>query len=137
MARSRKARVQDVHDIALSMPHVTRYPDTDNAIYQVGSKSFVFFRNPRPDAVDPGTGERYDDVICFWVPSEADKQALVESDGPWFTTPHFDGYRAVLLRGSRIGEVTVDELREVIQDAWLTRASKTRGRQWLAEQGLR
>jgi hypothetical protein len=42
------------------MPHVTVYPGAgDNPIYQVGGKSFVFFRNPRPDAVDPETGERY------------------------------------------------------------------------------
>jgi len=44
----------------------------------VGGKSFIFFRNPRPDAVDPGTGERYPDVIVFWVASEADKQAMVQ-----------------------------------------------------------
>ena len=40
-------------------------------------KSFVFFRNARPDAFDPETGERYDDVIVIWVGSEVDKQALV------------------------------------------------------------
>jgi hypothetical protein len=36
----------------------------------VGGTSFVFFRNPRPDAFDPDTGQRYDDVIVFWVPDE-------------------------------------------------------------------
>ena len=46
----------------------------------MGGKSFIFFRNPRPDAVDPETGERYRDVIVFWVPSEADKQALVQDE---------------------------------------------------------
>ena len=50
-------------------------------IYQVGGKSFVFFRNPRPDAFDPETGERYDDVIVFWVADEADKRSLVEDPG--------------------------------------------------------
>ena len=80
----------------------------ENPIYQVGGKSFVFFRNPRPDAVDPVTGERYPDVIVFWVPSESDKQALVQDPGsPFFTTPHFDGHPSVLVRGSRIGELTV------------------------------
>ena len=44
---------------------------------QVGGKSFVFFRNPRADATDPETGERYADVIVFWVGSESDKQAMV------------------------------------------------------------
>lgn len=102
-------------------------------VYQVGRKSFVFFRNPRPDAVDPVSGERYDDVVVFWVGSEADKQALVQ-DGrtPFFTTPHFDGHPSVLLRGSRIGELSRDELVEVVQDAWLARASPARARAWLA-----
>src|SRR5207248_1213320 len=58
--RSRRARVEDVRDLALGMPHVTVCHGTrGNPIYQVGGKSFVFFRNPRPDAVDPETGERY------------------------------------------------------------------------------
>jgi hypothetical protein len=93
----------------------------------------VFFRNPRPDAVDPVTGERYPDVIVFWVPSESDKQALVQDPGsPFFTTPHFDGHPSVLVRGSRIGELTVAELTEVIEDAWLSRASRARATAWLS-----
>jgi hypothetical protein len=40
-------------------------------------KTSSFFRNPRPDAVDPDTGGRYADVIVFWVESGADKQALI------------------------------------------------------------
>jgi hypothetical protein len=94
----------------------------------------VFFRNPRPDAVDPETGERYEDVIVFWVPSEADKQAMVQDEAsPYFTTSHFDGHLSVLLRASRIGDLTRAELAELIQDAWLSRASGRRGRQWLSE----
>ncbi len=93
----------------------------------------MFFRNPRPDAVDPVTGERYPDVIVFWVPSESDKQALVQDPGsPFFTTPHFDGHPSVLVRGSRIGELTVRELTEVIEDAWLSRASRARAAAWLS-----
>lgn len=117
------------------MPHVTVYPGTEHKpVYQVGGKSFVFFRNPRPDAVDPGTGERYDDVIVFWVPSEGDKLAMVQDESsPYFTTPHFDGHLSVLLRASRIGEIAYDELAEVVQEAWLSRASATRRSAWLAE----
>ena len=93
----------------------------------------MFFRTPRPDAVDPHTGERYDDVIVFWVPSDGDKQALVQDPGtPFFTTAHFDGHPSVLLRGSRIGELDRSELAEVVQDAWLARASKRRAADWLA-----
>jgi len=130
---SRPARVEDVHEVALAMPHATvEYGTGENPVYQVGGRSFVFFRNPRPDAVDPDTGERYPDVIVFWVASEADKQALVQDEmSPFFTTAHFDDHPSVLLRASRIGELTPDELAEVIQDAWLSRASARRAAAWL------
>jgi hypothetical protein len=134
MARSRAARVEDVHELALAMPHVTvEQVSEDRPVYQVGGKSFIFFRNPRPDAYDPETGERYLDVIVFWVGSEADKEALVQDESsPFFTTPHFRGHRSVLLRASRIGELSRDELAEVVQDAWLSRASARRAKDWLA-----
>ncbi len=134
--RDRPATEADVHDIAASMPHVTRVegPTAGNPIYQVGGKSFVFFRTPRPDAFDPDTGERYPDVIVIWVESEADKLALVQDpDSPFFTTEHFSGHLSVLVRASRLAEVGVAELRELIQDAWLSRASKRRAANWLAE----
>jgi hypothetical protein len=135
-ASQRPARVDDVHEVAAGMPHVTvERGSGDNPVYQVGRKSFVFFRTPRPDAVDPGTGERYPDVIVLWVPSESDKQALVQDPGsPFFTTPHFDGHPSVLVRASRIGELTRQELVEVVQDAWLSRASPRRRAAWLAAQ---
>jgi hypothetical protein len=134
----RRARVQDVHEVVLAMPHVSVYPgSTDNPVYQVGGKSFIFFRTPRPDAFDPETGERYCDVIVFWVASEADKQALVQDEGsPFFTTPHFDGHLSVLIRASRIGELSRDELAELVQDAWLCRASRRRAADWLKAQSL-
>jgi hypothetical protein len=117
------------------MPYVTVvYGSADNPVYQVGGKSFIFFRNPRPDAVDPDTGERYPDVIVFWVESEADKLALVQDKrSPFFTTAHFDGHPSVLLRASRIGELTRGELTELIQDAWLSQASARRAAAWLKE----
>jgi hypothetical protein len=132
----RPGRVVDVHELALGMPHVTvgRGP-SGNPVYQVGGKSFVFFRTPRPDASDPKTGERLSDVIVFWVTSESEKQALVQDlTSPFFTTPHFDGHDSVLLRASRIGELTRQDLREVVQDAWLAQASPRRRTAWLASQ---
>ncbi|MEJ7834393.1 MAG: hypothetical protein WKF79_15875, partial [Nocardioides sp.] len=113
MAMSRKARVADVHRLAKAMPGAT-LAEGSATVYQVSRKSFVFFRNPRPDAFDPETGERYADVIVLWVGSQADKEALLADDSlPFFTTPHFDGHDSVLLRGSRVGELDVDELAEV------------------------
>jgi hypothetical protein len=134
----RKARVADVHEVASGMPHVTVVQGGgENPVYQVGGKSFVFFRTRRPDAFDPETGERYDDVIVLWVPSEDDKLALVSDDSnPFFTTPHFDGHLSVLVRASRLGELSRQELTEVIQDAWLSRASNRRATDWLKEHRL-
>jgi hypothetical protein len=134
----RRATVEDVHELAAAMPHVTVYPGTEsNAVYQVGGKSFIFFRNPRPDAVDPRTGERYTDVIVFWVASEADKQSLVADEStPFFTTAHFNGHPSVLVRAAALDQLTRDELAEVIQEAWLSRASPRRARMWLEANGL-
>jgi hypothetical protein len=135
--RDRPARVADVHDIATSMPHVKRIEGPKgNPIYQVGGKSFVFFRTPQPDAEDPDTGERYPDVIMIWVESEADKLALIQDPkSPFFTTDRFDGHPSVLVRTSRLREIGRVELTEMIQDAWLSRASKRRADLWLAEHG--
>ncbi|MDT5201573.1 MAG: hypothetical protein QOH34_3095 [Mycobacterium sp.] len=127
-----------MHELASAMPHVTvDYGPGNNPVYQVGGKSFIFFRNPRPDAVDSETGERYRDVIVFWVASEADKQALVQDDSsPFFTTAHFKGHPSVLLRASRVAELTREELAELIQDAWLSRASARRAAAWLSSHSL-
>ena len=115
------------------MPYVTvDHGPSGNPVYQVGGKSFVFFRTPRPDAVDPETGERYDDVIVFWVESDADKQALIQDDSPFFTTPHFNGHPSVLVRECRLGELSRAELVQVVQDAWLSRASNRRREAWLS-----
>jgi hypothetical protein len=133
MPKDRPARESDVHDVALSMPHVTVEDGTlGNPVYSVGGRSFVFFRNPRPDAVDPRTGERYDDVIVIWVADDHEKQALVQDgSSPFFTTDHFAGHPSVLVRASRLHETTRTEVTELVQEAWLSRASPARARAWL------
>jgi hypothetical protein len=137
VAADRQARVADVHELALGMPHVTVVRGSSgNPVYQVGGRSFIFFRTPRPDAVDPENGERLPDVIVFWVESEADKLALVQDPAtPFFTTPHFDGHDSVLVQASRLGEIGRQELAEVVQDAWLARASARRRTDWLEAHG--
>jgi hypothetical protein len=133
----RQARVADVHKIALSMPHVKRIEGPKgNPIYQVGGKSFVFFRTPQPDAEDPHTGEHYADVIMIWVESESDKLSLIQDrDSPFFTTDRFNGHPSVLVRAKDLHRIARSELTELIQDAWLSRASKRRADLWLAEHG--
>ena len=132
---SRPATVEDVHEIARGLPGVTqggargRRPPT---VYQVSRRSFLFFRNPRPDAFDPDTGERYADVIVFWVDSELEKEAiLADTSLPFFTTAHFDGHPSVLVRGSRIGEMSRDELAGFVEAAWLSRAGPRAVAKWL------
>lgn len=134
----RPASASDVHEVAEGMPHTTRIQGPrGNAIYQVGGKSFVFFRNPRSDARDPVSGEPYPDVIVIWVDSDAEKKALVQDPrSPFFTTPHFEGHLSVLARESELHRIGRDELAELIQDAWLSRASARRGAAWLAQRGL-
>ena len=128
MARTRKARVSDVEELALALPEVTRDPADPAApgrpAYQERGKTFAFFRAPRKDAFDPATGEPYDDVMTFSCTAE-DKEALVRDPGtPFFTTPHWNGYNAVLLLERDVGRITVEELREVVTDAWLAKAPK-------------
>ena len=134
--RDRPARVEDVHEIAAAMPHVTRIEGPKgNAIYQVGGKSFVFFRTPQPDAQEPGTGERYADVIMIWVESESDKLSLTQdAHSPFFTTDRFDGHPSVLLRARDLRMIGRAELTELIQDGWLSRASRRRAERWLSDQ---
>ena len=130
---ARKARLSDLAEIALSLPEVEEGKSWGNPAYVVRKKSFLHFREPRPDAIDPDTGERMQDVIVVSVPDQSDKEALVGADGPWFTTPHFDGYNAVLLRQRDIGRLTRAELSEVITDAWAASAPKKLVQEYFGE----
>jgi hypothetical protein len=132
---ARKAKLSDIGEIALGLPEAEEGTAwADRPAYKVRGKSFLHFREPRPDAIDPDTGERMTDVIMFTVPDQADKDALVEADGPWFTTPHFNGYNAVLLRQRDLGRVSHTELVEVITDAWAARAPKRLVKEFFADQ---
>ena len=127
---SRPATVDDVHEIARSLPGVT-LAEAGVTVYQVSRRSFLFFRNPRPDAVDPETGERYADVIVFWVDSEMEKEAILADDSlPFFTTPHFAGHPSVLVRASRLGEMSRDEVVGFVEGAWLARAGPRAVARW-------
>ena len=88
-------------------------------------RGFVLYRKPHRTAVDPVSGEMYDDLLVIRTANDDDKKALVEGDGPFFSIPHFDGYNAVLVQLSRLGEISRDELAEVITDAWCACAPKS------------
>jgi len=64
------------------------------------------------------------------------KEMLVaDSRGIYFTTPHWNGYAAVLMRIRDLGKLDRDELRDLVEEAWLTRAQKRLAKAWLAERG--
>ena len=68
------------------------------------------------------------------MPGESEKRALVDDERlPFFTIDHFNGYNAVLVQQSRLGEISRDELAEIITDAWLTKAPKSLAKAFLAD----
>jgi hypothetical protein len=70
----------------------------------------------------------------FRVGDLAEKELLLaDARGLFFTTPHFDGYPAVLLRIPDLERLDRDELRDLVAEAWLTRAQKRVAKAWLAE----
>jgi hypothetical protein len=131
-ARSRKARPGDIRELALALPETAEaIAWGDRPAYQVRGKSFVIYRDARPDALD-ADGERLTDVVVFSCSSPEEKEGLLASGPPWFTTPHFDGYSSILVRLSELRTVTVAELAEVVEDAWLARAPKRLAKEWLS-----
>jgi hypothetical protein len=134
---SRRATVADIDAICRSLPEVelgTSWGDLPTYLVTQKPKprGFVLYRAPRHDAVDPTTGEMYDDLLVIRTSTPEDKAALVESDGPFFTIDHFRNYNAVLVQQSRLGEIDVDELREVISEAWLAVAPRGLAKRFLA-----
>ena len=100
-------------------------------------KVFCCQRGRRPDAVDPETGERLDDVLMFRVADLDVKELLLADErGIFFTTPHFDGYAAVLVRIPQLARLERDELEDLVAEAWLTRAQKRVAKAWLAEHAV-
>jgi hypothetical protein len=124
----------DLDELALALPQVTKEVSEDGRpSYHVHGKLFCFHRGRRPDAVDEH-GERLEDVLMFRVPDLDVKELLLADDrGVYFTTPHFNGYAAVLVRIPDLARLDRDELRDLVQDAWLTKAQKRVAKAWLAE----
>ena len=127
---SRPARPEDVDEICAALPETelgTSWGDRPTWKVPRGDmgKGFVLYRAPGRTAVDPVTGEMYDDLVVIHTPTEVEKHALVEdASNPFFTIDHFRGYSAVLVQLSRLGEISRDELAEVITDAWAAKAPK-------------
>jgi hypothetical protein len=125
----------DLDELALALPYVTKtVSDDGRPFYSVKGKLFCLHRSRRPDAVDPETGERLDDVLMFRVEDLGVKELMLADDrGVFFTTKHFDGYPAVLVRIPDLARIDREELRDLVVEAWLTRAPKRVAKAWLDE----
>lgn len=126
------ASMSDLDALALAMPETTKEESDGRPAYLVHGKLFCCHRTRRRDAVDPETGERLDDVLMFRVADLDVKEIMLADDrGVFFTTPHFDGYAAVLVRIPDLTRLDRDELRDTIVEAWCSRAPKRVAKAWL------
>jgi len=132
------ATMADLDELALAMPETTKeLSDDGRPAYLVHGKLFCCHRSRRRDAVDPDTGERLDDVLMFRVADLGVKELMLADErGIFFTTPHFDGYPAVLVRIPTLARLDREELQDAVVEAWLTRAQKRLAKSWLDEHGL-
>jgi hypothetical protein len=122
---------EDVRRIALALPDTTELESGQGLRqWKVRDKGFVWERPlRRADLQALGSAAPDGPILGARVPDLGAKEALLADDpGVYFTTPHFDGYPAVLVR---LDEIAVPELEELVVEAWLDRAPKRLGRQYL------
>lgn len=133
-----KASVADIHAICMSLPEVelgTSWGDRPTYKVPTGpkGKGFVLYRAPGKTAIDPATGEMFDDLLVISVPDEEAKAALVQDpNSPFFTIDHFTGYNAVLVQQSRLNEIDRHVLEEVLIEAWACKAPRVLAREYFA-----
>jgi len=111
----------DVRRIALALPETSERVSRDNRQWRVKDKLFVWERPlRRPDLEALGDAAPKGPILGARVEHVGAKEALLANDqGVFFTTPHFEGYPAILVQLDRIA---IEDLDEVIVEAWLARA---------------
>jgi hypothetical protein len=120
------ATLRDVEQLALELPETTKELVEGRPRFLVKEKWFVFHRKPRKDAP-------FDDVLVFAVDGPESKELeLADPRAIFFSTPHWNGYSAVLMHIPDLGQLRKDELRDIVVDAWLARAPKRLAKEWLA-----
>ncbi|MER5266408.1 MmcQ/YjbR family DNA-binding protein [Actinosynnema sp. NPDC002837] len=120
----------DVRRIAMALPEVTERPSYDQRpAWRVKDKAFAWDRPLRKgDLAALGPTAPDGPVLAASVPDLGAKEALLADDpAVYFTTPHFDGYSAILVR---LTEIAPDELTELLTEAWLSRAPKRLAKQY-------
>jgi hypothetical protein len=124
---------EDVRRTALSLPETSERLSRDLRQWRVKDKGFVWERPLRRSDLE-ALGDDAPDGPILGVSVEhlGAKEAILRSDetGVYFTTPHFDGYPAVLVQLDRIAG---EELEELIIEAWLVKAPKRLAKAYLDE----
>ncbi|MFL5887122.1 MAG: MmcQ/YjbR family DNA-binding protein [Thermoleophilaceae bacterium] len=125
---------EDVARLAMAMPEASQRESRGMRQWRVKDKLFVWERPLRRSDLE-ALGDAAPDgpILGARVEHLVAKEALIQDDpGVFFTTPHFDGYPAVLVRLDRISP---DDLEEVVTEAWLARAPARLVKAYLEESG--
>jgi hypothetical protein len=124
----------ELHQIAMSLPEVSEKTDRKGIRqWRVKDKPMVWERPLRGSDFE-ALGESAPDgpILGARVPDVGAKEALLADGGEiYFTTPHFDGYPAILVQ---MDKISIAELEELVVEAWLTQAPKRLSRDWLASE---
>lgn len=127
------AEWEDVRRIAMALPSVEESTSGYGHIqWRVKDKSFIWERPLRKaDYEALGSSAPDGPILGVRVADVGVKEALLAEDpAVYFTTPHFNGYPAILVR---LAEISVPELDELVTEAWLDRAPKRLAKEYLAE----
>jgi hypothetical protein len=113
----------DVRRLALALPETSEGVSRDLRRWLVKDKGFVWERPLRRSDLEAlGAAAPDGPILGARVEHLVAKEALLADDpSVYFTTPHFDGYPAVLVRLEEIG---LEDLEELVVEAWLARAPK-------------
>jgi hypothetical protein len=124
----------DVRRIALALPETSEAVSWEHAHWRVKDKGFVWERPLRRSDLEAlGDAAPEGPILGARVEHLVAKEALLADDpNVFFTTPHFDGYPAVLVR---LDEISLEDLEEVIVEAWLCRAPKRLVQAYIEESG--
>ena len=123
---------RDVRRIALALPGTSEGTSFGNTAWKVNGKLLTWERPLRKsDLAALGDDAPQGPILGIWTADLEMKEALLGSDPDvYFTTPHFDGHAAVLVR---LGAISTKELKDVIVEAWLARAPKRAAEAYLRE----
>jgi hypothetical protein len=122
----------DVRRIALTLPEASEETSREARHWRVSDKGFVWERPLRRKEIE-ALGRAVPDgpILAARVEHLGAKEALLAEDsGVFFTTPHFDGFPAILIRLDRIA---VEDLEEAVTEAWLARAPERLVKAYLDE----